>query len=151
MPSADAMLGIVTFPGAVPDFPLQAVAADSLLPPRLARMKMYFDRLGTRSAAEQRIEPSPDRFTLWARLSDGSVLGLHQVEGVWQLTRVPVPSEAARLLHLPDVVEARNELVWVEIAPTRVDLIRNGERLPLWQTDVPTTPTPRALPLPELS
>lgn len=151
MPSADAMLEIVTFPGAVPDFPLQAVVADSLLPPRLARMKMYFDRLGTRSAAEQRMEPSPDRFALWARLSDGNVLGLQHLEGVWQLTRVPVPSEAARLLHLPDVVEARNELVWVELAPTRVDLIRNGERLPLWQTDVPTMPTPRALPLPELS
>ena len=144
------MLEVETFPSSAPGLRVQALTAASLLSPRLARMRTYFDRLGTRSAAEQRIEPSLDRFALWARLSDGSVLGLEHVEGVWQLTRVPIPFEAARLLHLPDVIEARNELVWVEIEPTRVDLLRDGERWPLWQAEAPTSPTPRALPFPDL-
>ncbi|ODU25271.1 MAG: hypothetical protein ABS95_00680 [Verrucomicrobia bacterium SCN 57-15] len=150
MRSANAMLEVETFPGYAPALPVQGMAAASLLSSRLARMKMSFDRLAARSAAEQSIQPSPDRFALWARMGDGSVLGLQHVEGVWQLTRVPVPPVAMRLLDLPDVIEARNELLWVEIAPNRVDLLRDGERWPLWQAEV-ASPTPRALPVPDLS
>lgn len=150
MRSVGLMLEIETFPGHAPGLRLQGMAAEGLLPPRLARMKMSFDRLAARSAAGQNIQPSPARFALWARMSDGSVLGLEHVEGVWELTRVPVPAAAVRLLDLPDVTEARNELLWVEIAPNRVDLLRNGERWPLWQAEV-ASPTPRALPLPDLS
>ena len=151
MRSASTMLEVETFPGSAPGLRLLGVAAERLLSPRLARMRMSFDRLAARSAAKQSIQPSADRFALWAQMSDGSVLGLQHVEGVWQLTRVPVPPPAVRLLDLPDVIEARNELLWVEFAPNRVDLLRNGERWPLWQADVPTLPTPRALPLPDLS
>lgn len=144
------MLQVETFPSYAPNLPLRAVDADNVLSPRLARMRMFFDRLAARSAAEQSVQPSPDRFALWARMSDGSVLGLQHVEGVWQLTRVPLPAAAVRLLDLPDVIKARNELLWVEIAPNRVDLLRDGERSPLWQADVPISPTPVVLPLPEL-
>jgi hypothetical protein len=112
---------------------------------------MFFDRLAARSAAEQGIQPSPDHFALWARMSDGSVLGLHHVEGVWHLTRVPVPAAAVQLLALPDVIEARNELLWVEIAPNRVDLLRNGERWPLWQAEIAVSQTSRPLPFPDFS
>lgn len=151
MRSVSTMLEVETFPSYAPGLRLQGLVAASLLSPRLARMRMSFDRLAARWAAEQSIQPSPDHFALWARMSDGSVLGLRHAEGVWQLTRVPVPSAAVRLLDLPDVIEARNELLWVEIAPNRVELLRNGERWPLWQAEVPTSPTPRALPLPDLS
>lgn len=99
-------------------------------------MKMYFDRLAVRSAAEQHIQSAPGLYALWGRMSDGGVLGLHQVDGTWRLMRVPVPPGAVRLLHLPDVMEARNELFWVEIAPNQVEILRNGERFPLWQTEV---------------
>lgn len=145
------MLQVETFPSHAPSLPLHTIDADDLLSPRLARMKMSFDRLAKRLAAEQRIQLAPDHYALWARMSDGSVLGLQNVEGVWQLTRVPIPSAAVRLLDLPDVVGARNELLWVEIAPNRVDLLRDGERWALWQAEVPTTPTPHALPFPDLS
>ncbi len=150
MRSVSSMLEIETFPGYAPGLRLEGMVAESLLSPRLARMKMSFDRLAVRSAAEQSIQPTPDRFALWARLSDGSVLGLQHVEGVWKLTRVPVPPAAVRLLELPDFIEARHELLWVEIGPNRVDLLRDGERSPLWQAEVPVSPTPVALPLPEL-
>lgn len=144
------MLEVEMFPSHAPDLRSQGLAADSLLFPRLARMRMSFDRLAARAAFEQSIQPSPDRFALWARMSDGSVLGLQNVEGVWQLTRVPVPAAAVRLLDLPDVIEASNDLLWVELSPNRVDLLRNGERRPLWQAEV-ASPTPHDLPLPELS
>jgi hypothetical protein len=151
MRSACAMLEVETFPGYAPGLRLQGMAADGLLSPRLARMKMSFDRLAARSAAKQSIQPSPDRFALWARMSDGSVLGLQHVEGIWQLKRVPIPPDAVRLLDLPDVIEARNELLWVEIAPNRVDLLRSGERWPLWQAEVPTSLASHASSLPDLS
>jgi len=141
------MLEVETFPSYAPSLRSQGMAADSLLLPRLDRMRMSLDRLAAHSAVEHSIQPSPDRFALWARMSDGSVLGLQHVEGVWQLTRVPVPAAAVRLLDLPDVIEARNELLWVELAPNRVDLLRDGERWPLWQAEAPTP----ALPLPDLS
>ncbi len=151
MRSANTTLEVETFPSYAPGLPLLGVAAEGSLAPRLLRMRMFFDRLGARSAADQNVQASPDRFALWARMSDGRVLGLRHAEGVWQLTRVPVPSAAVRLLGLPDVIEARSELLWVEIAPNRVDLLRNGERWPLWQAEVPTSPTPRALPASDLS
>lgn len=144
------MLEIETFPGYAPGLRLQGMVAESLLSPRLTRMKMSFDRLAARSAAEQGIEPSPDCFALWARLTDGSVLGLQRVEGVWELTRVPVPAAAVRLLDLPDVTKARYELLWVEIAPNRVDLLRNGECQPLWQAEL-APPISSELPAPDLS
>lgn len=150
MRSVSSMLEIETFPGYAPGLRLQGLAAENVLSPRLTRMKMSFDRLAARSAAEQSIQPSPDRFALWARMSDGSVLGLQHVGGVWQLTRVPVPAAAVRLLDLPDVIKARNGLLWVEIAPHRVDLLRDGERWPLWKAEV-ASPTPPAPPLPDLS
>lgn len=131
------MLEVGTFPGQVPGLPSQAVAADSLLPPHLTRMKMYFDRLAIRSAAEQHIQSVPGLYALWGRTSDGGVLGLHQVDGDWRLMRVPVPPGAVRSLDLPDVMEARNELFWVEIAPNQVEILRNGERFPLWQAESP--------------
>lgn len=131
------MLEVGTFPGQVPGLPSQAVAADSLLPPRLARMKMYFDRLAIRLVAEQHVQSVPGLYALWGRMSDGGVLGLHQMDGAWRLMRVPVPPGAVRLLDLPDVTEARNELFWVEIAPNQVEILRNGERFPLWQAESP--------------
>ncbi|MBK7091811.1 MAG: hypothetical protein IPH59_08830 [bacterium] len=131
------MLEVDTFPGHVPGLPSQAVAAGDLLPPRLGRMKMSFDRLAVRSAAEQHIQSAPGVYALWGRMSDGDVLGLHQVHDTWRMTRVPVPPEAVRLLDLPDVMEARNELFWVEIAPNQVEILRNGERFPLWQAESP--------------
>jgi hypothetical protein len=131
------MLEVETFPGQVPGLPSQAVAADGLLPPRLTRMKMYFDRLGVRLAAEQHIQSVPGLYALWGRTSDGGVLGLHQVDGDWRLMRAPVPPGAVRLLDLPDVMEARNELFWVEIAPNQVEILRDGERFPLWQAEAP--------------
>ena len=131
------MLEVDTFPGQVPGLPSQSVAADSLLPPHLTRMKMSFDRLAVRSAAEQRIQSAPGLYALWGRMSDGGVLGLHQVHGAWRLMRVPVPPGAIGLLDLPDVTEARNELFWVEIAPNQVEILRNGERYPLWQAESP--------------
>lgn len=145
------MLEVETFPSPAPSLALQAMAADSVLSPHLARMKMSFDRLATRLAAEQRIQLTPDRYGLWARMNDGSVLGLQNVGGGWQLTRVPIPPGAVRLLDLPNVVQARNELLWVELAPNRVDLLRNGERWPLWEAEAPMPPAPRALPFPDLS
>lgn len=131
------MLEVDTFPGHVPGLPSQAVAAGNLLPPCFTRMKMYFDRLAVRSAAEQHIQSAPGLYALWGRMSDGGVLGLHQVDGAWRLMRVPVPPGAVRLLHLPEVLEARNELFWVEIAPNQVEILRNGERFPLWQAESP--------------
>ena len=74
------MLEVETFPGQVPGLPAQAVAAGSLLPPRLARMEMSFDRLAVRSAAEQHLPSAPGLYALWGRMSDGAVLGLHQVD-----------------------------------------------------------------------
>jgi hypothetical protein len=144
------MLEVETFLSCAPGLRLQGITAQSLLPPRLTRMKMSLDRFAARSAAEQGVQPSPDCFALWARMSDGGVLGLQHVEGFWQLTRVPIPATAARLLDLPDVIEARSELLWVEIAPNRVDILRNGERWPLWQAEVSSSPTARAAPLPDL-
>lgn len=131
------MLEVETFPGLVPGLPSQAVAAGSLLPPRFTRMKMSFDRLAVRSAAEQHIQLDPRLYALWGRMSDGGVLGLHQVDDAWRLMRVPVPPGAVRLLDLPDVMEARNELFWVEITPNQVEILRNGERFPLWQAESP--------------
>lgn len=139
------MLEIETFPGQVPGLPSRAVAAEYLLPPSLARMKMSFDRLAVRSAARQRIQSAPDVYALWGRMSDGTVLGLHAIEGTWRLTRVPVPQAVIRLLDLPDVLEARNELVWVEIAPNQVEILRSGEHFLLWHAEAQQparSPTP---------
>jgi hypothetical protein len=145
------MLEVDAFPGHVPGLSSQALAADSLLPPSLARMKMSFDRLAVRSASEQRIQSTPGLYGLWGRMSDGSVLGVHQVDGVWRLMRVPVPPIAVRLLDLPDVLKARIELLWVEIAPNRVELLRNGKRFPLWNGETPAPLPGRGSPEPDLS
>lgn len=113
------------------------MAADGLVPPSLARMKMSFDRLAFHSAAKHRIPSAPGVYALWGRMSDGTILGLHQFEGFWHLTRVPVPPAVVRMLDLPDVLAARNELVWVEIAPDQVEILRAGERFLLWHAEVP--------------
>jgi len=131
------MLEVETFPGQVPGLPSQAVAADSLIPPGLTRMKMSFDRLAVHSAARQRIPSAPGLYALWGRMSDGSILGLHQVKRTWHLARVPVPPAVVRLLDLPHVLEARNELLWVEIGPNHLEILRNGERFPLWHAEAP--------------
>ena len=147
------MLEVNEFPGPVPGLPLQSLVADGALPPRLARMKMSFDRLASRSAAEQgiAIQSAPGIYALWGRMSDGVVLGLHREDGVWRITRVPVPSGAVRLLDLPDVLEARSELLWVEIALDRVDLLRDGQHFPLWSAEAPAALSPRGSALPGLS
>ena len=145
------MLEVETFPGQVPGLPAQAVAAGSLLSPRLARMEMSFDRLAVRSAAEQHIPSAPGLYALWGRMSDGAVLGLHQVDGAWRLMRVPVPPGAIRLLDLPDVLEARAQLVWVEIAANRIDILRDGKRFAVWNGETPAASTPRGSMSPDLS
>jgi hypothetical protein len=144
------MVEIDEFPGRVAGLPVRALVGEGLLSPRLARMHAFFDRLASRSLREEAIpldvQASAGLYALWGRLSDGEVLGLHQVGGVWRMTQVPVPSGLVRRLNLPGVLEARDKLAWVEIGPNRVHLLRQGERVPVWQAEVPAVPQPAPTP-----
>lgn len=145
------MLKIDSMPGCVPGLPSQVMDADDLLPPRLARMRLSFGRLAARAATEQGVPAVPNVYAVWGRLSDGSVLGLQLYDGTWQLTRVPLPPAAARLLKLPDVLAARNQLLWIEFAYHRIDLFQGGNWVPLWRAEQPAVRTPSELGLPNLN
>ncbi len=118
-----------------------------LLAPRLALMHAFFDRLASRSAREQGIrqdlQANSALYALWCRTTEAEVLGLRQVAGGWRLTQVPVPSDLVRRLNLPVLIEARDNLVWIEIGPGRVDVLRQGKRFPIWQSGVAGSPQPQ--------
>ena len=140
------MIEIDEFPGHVTGLPVRGLVSDGLLSPRLARMQAFFDRLASRSAREEAIpediQANAGLYALWGRTSDGEVLGLRRVGGVWRMMQVPIPSGVVRSLNLPGVLEAREELVWVEIGPDRIHLLRQGERVPIFQAEVPDSPQP---------
>jgi hypothetical protein len=140
------MIEIDEFPGQVTGLPVRALVGEGLLSPRLARMQAFFDRLASRSAREEAIpediQANAGLYALWGRTSDGEVLGLRRVGGVWRMMQVPIPSGVVRSLNLPGVLEAREELVWVEIGPDRIHLLRQGERVPIFQAEVPDSPQP---------
>ncbi len=142
----DVMVEIDEFPGHVTGLPVRALVGDGLLPPRLTRMHAFFDRLASRSLREQAIpqdlQANADLCGLWGRTSDGEVLGLRRVGGVWYLMRVPLPSAVVCSLNLPGVLEARDQLAWVEVGPARVHLLRQGERVPLWRAEAPDSAQP---------
>jgi len=135
------MVEIDEFPGHVTSLPVRGLVGDGLLPLRLARMQAFFDQLASRSLREQAIpqdlQANADLYGLWGRTSDGEVLGLRRVGGVWRLMRVPLPSGVVRSLNLPCVLEARDQLAWVEVGPARVHLLRQGERVPIWRAEAP--------------
>jgi hypothetical protein len=58
------------------------------------------------------------------------------------MMQVPIPSGVVRSLNLPGVLEAREELAWVEIGPDRIHLLRQGKRVPIWQAEVLDSPQP---------
>jgi hypothetical protein len=109
------MIQIATFPGGVPGVNLGGAASDVLLPPHLNRMKMMLHRMAAVSAAREGIQTSANTYALWARLEDGSVLGLHCAEEIWELIRISIPLSAVSAFNVPTVVQARNNLVWVEL------------------------------------
>lgn len=123
------------------------LVSDGLLAPRLALMHAFFDRLASRLARDQGIrqdlQPNPGLYALWGRTTEGEVLGLRQVAGGWRLTQVPVPSDLVRRLNLPALIEARDNLVWIEIGPGRVDVLRQGRRFPIWQSGAAGSPQPQ--------
>lgn len=114
------MLRIVTCSGSAPAASLAGLTGDDLVLPRLNRMKMRFHRLAAVSAAREGIQPSASMYALWARLEDGSILGLRRVGEIWQLTRMTLPSAAVAELNLPSLVQARNDLHWVELTNWRL-------------------------------
>jgi len=140
------MIEIDEFPGQVTGLPVRTLVGEGLLSPRLARMQAFFDRLASRSAREEAIpediQANAGLYALWGRTSDGEVLGLRRVGGVWRMMQVPIPSGVVRSLNLPGVLEAREELVWVEIGPDRIHLLRQGERVPIWRAEAPEAPQP---------
>jgi len=135
------MVEIDEFPGHVTGLPVRGLVGDGLLPPRLARMQTFFERLASGSLRDQAIpkdlQANADLYGLWGRTSDGEVLGLRRVGGVWRLMRVPLPSGVVRSLNLPGVLEARDQLAWVEVGPARVHLLCQGERVPIWRAEAP--------------
>jgi len=140
------MIEIDEFPGHVTGLPVRALVGEGLLSPRLARMQAFFDRLASRSAREEAIpediQANAGLYALWGRTSDGEVLGLRRVGGVWRMMRVPLPSGVVRSLNLPGVLEARDHLAWVEVGTARIHLLRQGERVPIWSAEVPESPQP---------
>ena len=140
------MIEIDEFPGRVTGLPVRGLVGDGLFPPRLARMHSFFDRLAGRSLREQAIpqdlQANAGLYGLWGRTSDGEVLGLRRVGGVWRMMRVPLPSGVVRSLNLPGVLEARDHLAWVEVGTARIHLLRQGERVPIWSAEVPESPQP---------
>lgn len=141
------MFEVGEFPGHVTGLLVCGLVSDGLLTPRLALMHAFFDQLASRSAREQGIrqelQANPGLYALWGRTSEGEVLGLRQVGGRWRLTQVPVPSDLVRRLNLPALIEARDNLVWIEVGPGRVNLLRQGRRFPIWQAAVSGAPQPR--------
>ena len=144
--SGKVMVEIAEFPGRVTGLAVRGLMGDGLFPPRLARMHAFFDRLASRSLREeaipQDVQARAGLCALWGRLSDGEVLGLRRVGGVWRMTQVPLPSGVIRSLNLPGTLEAREKLAWVEIGPDRIHLLRQGERVPVWRAEVPAAPQP---------
>lgn len=142
--AVDVMIEIDEFPGHVTDLRVRGLVGEGLSPPRLARMHSFFDRLASRSLREEAIpqdlQANAGLYGLWGRTSDGEVLGLRRVGGAWRLMRVPLPSDVVRSLNLPGVLEARDQLAWVEVGPARVHLLRQGERVPIWRAEVTDSP-----------
>src|ERR1017187_4124289 len=106
------MIEIDEFPGHVTGLPVRALVGEGLLSPRLARMQAFFDRLGSRSAREEAIpgglQAHAGLDAVWGRTSDGEVLRLRRVGGVWRMMQVPIPSGVVRSLNLPGVLDRKS-------------------------------------------
>jgi len=133
------MLDDCVFPGCAPGLPVRGLIGNRLLAPQLKRIEHYFDRLASKSAKEEGIFPdnpaNPDLYALWGCTSDGQVLGLQRVGSCWRMTLVPIPSNLVRLLHLPGVLEAQAKLAWIQIRPNRINCVRHGQLIPVWEAE----------------
>jgi len=143
------MLDDCVFPGCAPGLPVRGLIGNRLLAPQLKRIEHFFDRLASRSAKEEGIfpddPPNPDLYALWGCTSDGQVLGLQRVGSCWRMTLVPIPSNLVRLLHLPSVLGAQGKLAWIQIRPNRINCVRHGQLIPVWEaeTSVSSQPEPK--------
>ena len=141
------MFGLGEISGHVTGLLHGGLVSGGLRAPRLALMHAVFDRLANRSAREQGIQQDlqadPGLYALWGRTSQGEVLGLRRMGGGWRLTQVPVPSDLVHRLNLPALIEARDNLVWIEIGARRVNILRQGRRSLIWQAEVAGSPQPQ--------